>query len=918
MTVSAVYDPNTNNPLPYTQKTEEIFKELETDPESGLGTEKANKLLEKNGENRLPEPKKISPLQIFLKQFASFMIYILLGAVALSLFLQDYKDAFLIGIVVLINTVIGFYQEYKAEKTLASLKKMSSPTAKVLRDGQIDEIPTQKLVVGDIVILEEGDIIPADVRLFESVGLEINEAILTGESVPSQKDAEVLIEHKVAVGDRLNMAFMGTVIASGNGRGVVVAIGAATQIGKIAETLAIPYEKPTPLQKNLNTLGKYIVAAALTVSALIFIIGILQGREIQQLLFTVISLAVAVIPEGLVAVVTVTMAIGVQHMAKRNAIVRSLPAVETLGAVNVICSDKTGTLTEGKMAATDLWVGEKLYTVSGSGIQPEGSVYVDDKPVETLSDDLALTLTVMALCNDAVLQKDEAGVWEAVGDPTEIALQVLSHKLGVKKQELEDKWEFVEGLPFDSDRKRMSVIHKNPEKEIIVLTKGAPEEVMEVCTKVREGAEINELTDAKRQHFKSINLDMAERGLRVLGLAYRTVGQLTEDVEPENMEKDMVYLGMVGVLDPARPEARQAVEECKKAGINVIMITGDHPATAANIASGLGFFDSKEDKVMTGDELDKLDEEGLMRLSPFPKVFARVSPENKLMLINALRKMRYVVAMTGDGVNDAAAIKHSNVGVAMGKEGTDVTRQAADIVLSDDNFATIVSAVEEGRRIFTNIRKFIRYLLSCNVSNVLAILLATVAGIPLPFTPVQILWLNLVTDTPPALALGFDQLDKNAMERPPRDTKRGIFRLADVLFIFYHGAIMAGLMLAVFLTEVYAGQATIEKARTMAFAMLVLVQLTQAFNARSTGSSLFRKDLFSNKSLIVGVGTSFGLLLIGMYFPFLSGVFEQVSLNLIDWTKLAMGVVLFVAATEVFKLIRRKYFPESVVNSNDA
>ena len=903
--------------FPYTQKPEDIFKELQTSPDEGLSLENAQKKLEIDGPNKLPEAKKVSPLQLFIKQFASFMIYILLGAVALSLFLQDYKDAILIGMVVIINAVIGFYQEYKAEKTLASLKKMSSPTAKVLRDGQLDEISTAKLVKGDIVYLEEGDIIPADIRLFESVGLEINEAILTGESVPSQKDADVLIENRVAVGDRINMAFMSTVIASGNGRGVVVATGAQTEIGKIAETLAIPYEKPTPLQKNLNTLGKYIVIAALGMSFLIFVIGTLQGRNLHELLFTVISLAVAVIPEGLVAVVTVTMAIGVQHMAKRNAIVRSLPAVETLGAVNVICSDKTGTLTEGKMVATDLWVGEKLYTVSGTGVLPEGAAYVDDKPVVDLPNELRLTLTVLALCNDAILQKDEADVWEAVGDPTEIALQVLAHKMGVEKEELEPKWPFVEGLPFDSDRKRMSVIHKNPEGEIIILTKGAPEEVLDACSKVREGDSVTELTDSERKHFKEINIDMAGRGLRVLGVAYRPMGSLNEDIEPQNIERDMVFLGMVGVLDPARPEARQAVEECRKAGIMVMMITGDHPATAANIASGLGFFDPKTDKVMIGDELDKLDEEQLTKLSPFPKVFARVSPENKLMLINALRKMKYVVAMTGDGVNDAAAIKHSNVGVAMGKEGTDVTRQAADIVLSDDNFATIVSAVEEGRRIFTNIRKFIRYLLSCNISTVLAILVATICGIPLPFTPVQILWLNLVTDTPPALALGFDQLEKNAMERPPRDTKRGIFRLADVLFILFHGAIMAGLMLAVFLTEVYVAQTPIEKARTMAFAMLVLVQLTQAFNARSTEKSLFRKDIFSNKSLIIGVLTSFGLLLVGMYFPFLSGVFEQVSLNPLDWTKLGMGVLCFIVTSEMFKLIRRKYFPESVVNSSN-
>lgn len=910
MSSTATIEKEQHHQQAYTKKPEELFSSLNVNPEKGLTSEECKKKLAEEGPNKLPEPKKISPLALFLRQFASFMIYLLLGASVLAVILKDYKDAALIGIVVIVNAFIGFYQEMKAEKTLTSLKKMASPAAKVVRDGQIEEIQTEEIVIGDIVVLEEGDIVPADLRLFESVGLEINEAILTGESVPSQKDAEILIENKVAVGDRLNMAFMSTVVVSGNGRGVVIATGADTQIGRIAQTLAIPYEKPTPLQKNLNTLGKYIIAGAAIVSILIFTIGFFQGRPLDDLLFTVVSLAVAVIPEGLVAVVTVTMAIGVQHMAKRNAIVRNLPAVETLGAVNVICSDKTGTLTEGKMVATDLWVGEKLYTVSGTGVEPEGAIYVDDKPVSEMPSDLQLTLTAISLCNDSVLQKDENGTWDAVGDPTEIALQVLAHKMNIKKEELIEKWEFIEGLPFDSERKRMSVIHKNPEGEVITLTKGAPEEVIEVCTHYRENGQVVEMTLDKREKFKKLNADMAGRGLRVLATSYRTVPKLTEDIEPGSIEHDMVLLGLIGVLDPARVEAKEAVNKCRKAGIEVIMITGDHPATASNIASGLGFFDPEKDKIMTGEELDTLNEEKLMALSPFPKVFARVSPENKLMLINALRRMKYVVAMTGDGVNDATAIKHANVGVAMGKGGTDVTREAADIVLADDNFATIVNAIEEGRRIFANIRKFVRYLLSCNASTVTAIFLATVTGIPMPFTPVQILWLNLVTDTPPALALGFDQLEKNAMGKPPRDTKKGIFRKADIAFILYHGAVMAGLMLLVFMTEVYVGQASIEKARTMAFAMLVLTQLTQAFNARSTSSTLFKRDFFANKNLLLGVGVSFGLMIIGMYFPLLSDVFEQVSLNLTDWAKLLTGVIIFVFAAEVFKVIRRKYFPE--------
>ncbi len=897
----------------YTQTSADIIKGLNTDPEEGLTVDEAKKRLANEGENRLPEPQKVSVLHLLFRQFTNFIIYILLGATVLSFILGDVKDAILIGVVVLINAAIGFYQEYKAERTLASLKKMAAPTAKIVRNGQIEEIQTFEIVRGDIVVLEEGDIVPADLRLTESVGLEINESVLTGESVPVQKDSRDVIENKVSVGERLNMTFMGTVTTSGHGRGVVVAVGAQTQIGKIAKTLATPYEKPTPLQRNLTALGKLIVLAAIVVAAVIFVIGALQGRDLNEQLFTVISLAVAVIPEGLIAVVTVTMAIGVQRMAKRNAIVRSLPAVETLGAVNVICSDKTGTLTEGKMVATDLWVGDKLYTVSGVGIRPEGSIYCDDKPVRDMPQDLKTALLIASLCNDSVLQQDEEGTWEGVGDTTEIALQVLAHKLDVKKEDIEKRSKFIEGLPFDSDRKRMSMVFELNGKPT-VLTKGAPEEVLNACTHFLKDGQIIPL-DGEKNHYKKINQDMANRGLRVLALARRELTQIPVDFEPSTVESGMTLVGMVGVLDPARPEAKEAVAKCRTAGIRVIMITGDHPATASNIAAQLGIFDPQTDKVMAGNELDHLSEHDLMKLEKFPRVFARVSPENKLMLITTLRKMNYIVAMTGDGVNDATAIKHSNVGVAMGKEGTDVTRQAADIVLADDNFATIVSAVEEGRRIFANIRKFIRYLLSCNFSNVFGILFATIAGIPLPFTPVQILWLNLVTDTPPALALGFDKLDPKAMEKLPRDPKKGIFRKADVVFILLHGALMAGLMLAVFLTEVSAGNASIEKARTMAFAMLVLVQLTQAFNARSTKLTLLSKDVFANKSLVMGVTVSLGLMLIGMYTPILKGIFEQVSLGIQDWAKLMVGVGFFVVATEFVKWIRRKYFSESMMHA---
>lgn len=891
--------------LVYTKSLKSILRSLQVDPSEGLSPIEAQKRLNQFGKNLLPTPEKISLWTIFFKQFANFMIYILLGATLLSLTLADYKDAALIGLVVMINTLIGFFQELKAEKTLSSLKKMASPSAKVIRSGQIEEIATELLVPGDIVVLDEGDVVPADIRLLESVGLGINESILTGEGLPAKKDAEVEIREKVALGEQINMVFMGTMIVVGNGRGVVVSTGALTQMGKIAAFLTIPLEKPTPLQRNLDALGKYLIFAAIGVSALIFLLGFAQGREWKELLFTVISLAVAVIPEGLVAVVTITMAIGVQKMARRNAIVRNLPAVETLGAVSVICSDKTGTLTEGKMVATDLWVGGRLYSVSGTGIRPEGNIYCDEKAVKKLPSDLTLTLTAMALCNNAILQQDESGAWDGVGDPTEIALQVLSHKLQYKKEELEKEWTLIEGLPFDSNRKLMSMIYASSRNKAYVLTKGAVEEVLSACKFFRVFEEDKLLTKEEKKRFLQINTDMAKRGLRVLALAMRPFSQTEEDIEPSTIERNLVFLGMVGVLDPVRPEAKNAVEECKRAGITVMMVTGDHPATAANIASQLGIFNPEKDKILTGEQLDKLDEEALCLLQPFPKLFARVSPENKLMLVNTLRKrMKFIVAMTGDGVNDAPAIKHANIGIAMGKEGTDVVKQAADIILADDNFATIVIAVEEGRRIFTNIQKFIRYLLSCNMSSVVAILFATAAGIPLPFTPIQILWLNLVTDTPPALALGFDPVEKDAMENPPRNPKGGIFRKADFIFILFHGILMASLMLLVFMRGLYADSGSLEKARTMAFSLLVLVQLAQAFNARSTATSIFN-NIFANKSLLAALGLSFSLLLLGMYLPVLNEVFGHVELGPGDWLELSVGVVIFILFTELFKLIRR-------------
>lgn len=889
--------------IAHTQAVEDVEGSLSTNLRAGLTDAEAKSRLARYGPNKLPEPERISAIGLFLRQFANFMVAVLLGAIVLSLAVGDIKDAIVIGAIVIINAIVGFAQEHKAERALESLKKMAAPLATVLRDGDVESIPTETVVQGDIVLLEEGDIVPADIRLVEEVGIEVNEAMLTGEAAAALKHVEPLPEGDLPVGERRNMAYMGTVINVGHGRGIVVSTGAATQMGHIAETLAIPVEKPTPLQIKLAGLGRTLVVLTIVLCAAIGYIGYLQGRGAREMAMTAISLAVAIIPEGLVVVVTVTMALGVQRMARRHAIIRNLHAVEVLGSVTIICSDKTGTLTEGRMSVTEIFANGRRYQFANDAPPGSGALLHRNRPVDDFEPPIVWLLRTAALCNSAVLQQDESGQWEAIGDSTDAALQLMAARLDYGKSNLQQKgWQVLDGVPFDSDRKRMSMICLSPENEPFVLVKGAAEAIVSVSTCILEAQGETGSIDSLRQ----ASHELADAGLRVLAFAYRPLENAEVEPTPEELERDLICVGLVGISDPPRPEARQAVARCREAGIKVIMVTGDHRATGVNIARQLGIISGDDERVISGSEMDAMTPEQLATLAPELDVVARVSPQNKLTLVQSLRQRGEVVAMTGDGVNDAPAIKHANVGLAMGISGTDVTRQAADIILSDDNFATIVVAVEEGRRIFDNIVKFIVFLLTINAAQLFVILFAIVGGLPVPFTPIQNLWLNIVTGTPPALALGFSPAVDGLMQRRPRRPYEPILGWWNSATILFHGMLMSILVLGMFLVEVYVDDESIEKARTSTFTMLATLQLIYAFNVVGEPGPAAFGSLRRYRWLAGAVLLSLALLLIGIYLPVLSDVFGQDALYLQDWAEILGGTVIFLVCAEVFRRLRNR------------
>ncbi|HIP97249.1 MAG TPA: HAD family hydrolase, partial [Anaerolineae bacterium] len=777
---------------PWTMTPDQVLKALDTPPQRGLSQAEAARRLAEHGPNELIERGLRSPWRILAAQFTEVMVVVLIVAAAISFLVGDLKDTVAILVIVVLNAVLGFTQEYRAERAMAALKKMVVPRVKVRRDGQVREISARELVPGDLFLLETGGTVPADSRLLESVNLRLQEAALTGESVPVEKSTAALAGEHLALGDRRNMAFMGTAITYGRGLGIVTASGMQTELGHIATMIQEVESEPTPLQRRMAQLGKGLAVVALALVSIIFAIGLLQGVDVTTMFMVAISLAVAAVPEGLPAVVTIALALGAQRMLKRRALIRKLPAVETLGSVTVICSDKTGTLTENRMTVTILDVAGRTVSLV-ERLRKAGAVLSpDDPPLATPDATLSLLLVTVALCNDATLEPNkEPGGYQAIGDPTEGALVVAAARMGLWKAELETALPRVAEAPFTSERKRMTTIHEVASHKLqvagseqstlelatwnlrhyVAFTKGAVDSLLEVSNRVWTNGQVEALDDDWRRRIEAANDRLAQEGMRVLGAAFRPLDELPAVGDEENLERDLIFVGMTGMIDPPRQEVRQAIATCHTAGIRTMMITGDHPLTAANIARELRIADPEAEgngtRVIRGTELAQMSVADLEAVVEDVAIYARVSPEHKLKIVRALQRHGHIVAMTGDGVNDAPALKQADIGVAMGITGTDVSKEAADMVLTDDNFATIVSAVEEGRTIYDNIRKFVKYTLSSNVGEIVTMLLAPLLGLPVPLTPLQILWINLVTDGLPGLALGVDPPDPDVMNRSP-------------------------------------------------------------------------------------------------------------------------------------------------------
>ncbi|OUM96516.1 MAG: calcium-translocating P-type ATPase, SERCA-type [Firmicutes bacterium ZCTH02-B6] len=856
----------------------ETLERLATHPETGLPEEEARRRLVRHGPNRLPEQEGPSPLALFIKQFTDLMVLVLVAAALVSALLGEVLDAAAIFVIVLLNGVLGFVQEYRAEQSLAALKRLAAPTARVVRDGLERIMPAADLVPGDVVLLEDGDRVPADGRLVEARSLAVDESLLTGESAPVIKDAGARLAAQTPLADRTNMVFMGTSVARGRGVCVVTGTGMQTQIGQIAEMIQEAEPQDTPLQQRLEQLGKVLVLASLAVVAVVFAAGVLRGFPVYRMFLTAVSLAVAAIPEGLPAVVTIALALGVQRMLRRRAIIRRLPAVETLGCATVVCSDKTGTLTRNEMTVTRLWLGGREIEVTGTGYVPEGEFLAGGTPLDPGSNvDLRLALRIAATCNHARLQRAPQGHgWQALGDPTEAALVVAAAKAGIAPARA-----IVGEIPFDGERKRMSVLLAQGGK-LVLMTKGAPDVLLPRCDRWRRDGRVEPLRVEDRRRILAAVEAMARQALRVLAVAYaeRPAGPVPRQLD-DNWEQQLVFVGLLGMIDPPRPEVRAALKKARDAGIRTVVITGDHRDTALAIARDLGIVrDASE--VATGADLDRWSAAALEDAVRRVQVFARVAPEHKLRIVRTLRQQGEVVAMTGDGVNDAPALKEADIGVAMGVTGTDVTRDAADMVLADDNYATIVAAIEEGRGIYDNIRRFVRYLLGCNIGEVITMFAAALAALPLPLSPLMILWVNLVTDGLPAIALGMTKPDEDIMRRPPRSPKEGVFSRGLHWKILGRGLLIAACTLAVFVIGL-RGPGGESHARTLAFTVLVLAQLVYAFQCQSEHHSVFEVGFTRNPPLVAAVATSLAMHVAVLYVPLLQRVFGLVPLDPGDW-----------------------------------
>lgn len=886
----------------YQKSQEEVLQELQSDAASGLTAAEAARRLEQYGPNSLQEKKSQSWLEKLLNQFKDVMVLILIAASAVSAALNEWIDALVILAIVVINAILGLVQEGKAEKAIEALQKMTSPQARVVRDGQQQLVEAANLVPGDLVLLEAGDLVPADIRLLESAMLKAEEASLTGESLPVEKDADAVFTDAVPLGDRANVLFMSTPVTYGRGRGLVHATGGQTEIGKIADRLQSIKEDPTPLQRNLNHLGKILGIICLVVCAIVLVEGLMLGGEFLPIFMTAVSLAVAAIPEGLPAVVTIVLALGMKRMADQNAIVKRLLAVETLGSVDVICSDKTGTLTQNEMTVTRLYTPGRVIHVDGNGYQPEGRMLLDDQPVDAARDAvLNRLLTVGVLCNDATLVLDEAKDASILGDPTEAALLVAAAKAGLGQDDMQQRYPRLSDLPFDSERKMMTTVHAGfPEAERVSLTKGAPDIVVTRCSRFmgQDGPEM--LTDLLKEQILEANRQLAASALRVLAFAWRTA-----EAEGQELETDMIFVGLMGMIDPPRSEVRDAIRLCKSAGIRAVMITGDYRETAVAIARDLGMIGQKS-RVLAGNEIDSLSDEELKTAVEETSVYARVSPDHKVRIVSALREQGHIASMTGDGVNDAMALKSADIGVAMGITGTDVSKGSADMILTDDNFATIVSAVREGRIIYSNIRKFVAFLLSCNVGEILIIFLATLILGPayIPLLPIQLLWLNLVTDSFPALALGQERGEPDVMLRQPRKKHEPIMNRQMLIGIASQSvAIFAAVFIAfqIGLNRYPAEGMASDGARTIAFITLIMAELLRSFSARSENYPVISLGLFKNTILNKAVLLSLALMLIVVYVPFLNPIFSTVPLSAADWLFMVPLALLPFAVAEIGK-----------------
>jgi Ca2+-transporting ATPase len=895
---------NFDGPAWHTQTVEETLARLKSGPR-GLSSDEAAKRLEEVGPNELQAKSRVSPWTILLEQFQNVLIIILLLATALSAFLGHGVEAIAITVIVLFAVILGFIQEFRAERAIEALREMAAPNATVIRDGRDQRIPAREVVPGDIVVVATGDKIPADARLTEAVNLQTVEAALTGESAPVEKHSDSLPEATLPTADRRNMAFAGTAVTYGRGRAVIVATGMHTEFGKIARMLEEVDTAKTPLQKNLDRIGKALARAAFAVVFVIVAVGLFRGQPFVEMLIFGVALAVAVVPEALPAVVTISLALGVKRMVRRNALIRRLPAVETLGSTSVICSDKTGTLTKDEMTVRRLYVAGYMIDVSGTGYEPGGTFSTNGSTNgagDGRSAPLSMLLQAAVLASDArVEQKNGAGTWEVKGDPTEGALVVAAAKAGLNKPQLDAQFSRISEIPFTAETKRMTTLHETP-GGVVAYAKGAPEVILQSCASRLTDTGVEPLDETRRAEVLERAREMAGEALRVLAVAYKPQATLGD------AEKEMTLLGLAGMIDPPRPEAKSAVHKCEEAGIKVIMITGDHPLTAKAVAEELGI--SKHGRVVTGAELEAMDETQLDREVDSIEVCARVSPAHKLRVVTALQNRGQVVAMTGDGVNDAPALKKADIGIAMGITGTDVSKEASAMTLTDDNFASIVAAVEEGRGIFSNIKKYLMYLLSSNIGEIGLMAGATLAGLPLPLSAVQILYVNLATDGLPALALAVDPPERGLMQRPPRDTHKGVFTRPVVLLMLAGGVWSAIVNLGLFVWALNSGRPLAE-AMTMTFVSLVLIQFFKAYNFRSDRQSVLHEP-FANKWLNLAIVWELVMLALILYVPLLERTFGTVALPWWDWVIIVAAALTVSPVLELTKWIERRWLADEL------